>query len=102
VELPENVTDASQQVANRCNASGGQFVVTGQGGLPSTPVGQLASDRPWSDLRDLSSFSGLTSAPIANPELTEATHWQMNDQGQMTLVASRPIAIQAAATCAGH
>ncbi|MFE4107177.1 two-partner secretion domain-containing protein, partial [Almyronema epifaneia] len=58
VELPENVVDASNQVATGCaEQANSRFVATGRGGIPLNPSEQVASDRPWNDIRNLSEFS---------------------------------------------
>ncbi|MEM9213476.1 MAG: S-layer family protein [Cyanobacteria bacterium P01_F01_bin.150] len=48
--LPSTVNDATDQVATACgeSTSRSQFVVTGQGGLPTNPDGD--GDRPWPNI----------------------------------------------------
>ncbi|PAX45953.1 filamentous hemagglutinin, partial [Brunnivagina elsteri CCALA 953] len=57
IELPENVTDPSQQIASGCSANqGSSFVATGRGGIPQNPTQEVMSDRTWSDIRDISAY----------------------------------------------
>ena len=91
-QLPDTVIDPNAQVASTCQAiAQNTFVVTGRGGLPATPTANNNDDRPWSDLRDLSTFAPqpstptpLTTAPV------EATGWQVGRSGQLELVAIDP------------
>lgn len=57
VELPEEVVDVSELVAQSCSAGGGavakgssEFVITGRGGLPPTPSEAFKSDTVLVDL----------------------------------------------------
>jgi large exoprotein involved in heme utilization and adhesion len=90
-QLPETVLDPNAQVASTCQAiAQNTFVVTGRGGLPATPATN-SSDRPWSDLRDLSTFLPQESnaVPVAAvPQ--EATGWRVGQSGQLELVAIVP------------
>jgi filamentous hemagglutinin family protein len=112
VELPENVTDPSQQIATGCSANqGSTFVATGRGGIPENPNQQVTSDvydglglRTWSDIRDLSAYrkTGETTAQIpTSPEtLIQASSWHRNGQGKVELVADiSPTNIQQTLTC---
>ncbi|WP_228035609.1 two-partner secretion domain-containing protein [Oculatella sp. LEGE 06141] len=104
VKLPENVVDASNQVATGCgNYANSRFVATGRGGIPLNPSEQVASDRPWSDTRDLSEFvhqeqgriaetpAVPTAAPTAQiTEITEINGWVVNEEGKVNLVAVTP------------
>ena len=109
VELPENLVDASQQVAQTCAATqASRFVATGRGGIPENPTQALSSDRTWNDIRDLSAYSGAIAPTVNSASLTaqspisEATGFTVNSQGQVELVAtsesSRP-SNPAPATC---
>jgi filamentous hemagglutinin family protein len=114
-QLPEDVTDPSQQIATGCSAlQESQFVVTGRGGLPPNPTERLNSTRTWSDVRDLSAFrSSETVAadradagtdensprlrtvvaepePVNPPAIVEATGWMVNEAGNVELVAVVP------------
>ncbi|MEH1909407.1 S-layer family protein [Nostoc sp.] len=113
VELPENVTDPSQQIATGCAGSeGSRFVATGRGGIPQNPLQQVTSDvydglrlRTWSDIRDISAYrqTGEVTAQIPeSPEvLVQATSWHRNAQGKIELVADKsPSYVQQRLTCA--
>jgi filamentous hemagglutinin family protein len=114
-QLPEDVTDPSQQIATGCSTlQESQFVVTGRGGLPPNPTERLNSTRTWSDVRDLSAFRSSEtvaadradagtdeSSPrlrtvVAEPEpanppaIVEATGWMVNETGNVELVAAVP------------
>ncbi|MHC5936704.1 two-partner secretion domain-containing protein [Nostoc sp.] len=113
VELPENVTDPSQQIATGCAGSeGSRFVATGRGGIPQNPLQKVTSDvydglrlRTWSDIRDISAYrkTGEVMAQIPeSPEvLVQATSWHRNAQGKIELVADKsPTYVQQRLTCA--
>ena len=108
IELPAEVVDGSDQVASSCaDAAGNRFVASGRGGLPPRPE-RLASNRPWNDLRALSSFgSQPLELPVETPNqveapLTEATAWTIDEHGQIALIdtASRTEPIVPLVTCA--
>ncbi|MEH2057447.1 MAG: S-layer family protein [Nostoc sp.] len=113
VELPENVTDPSQQIATGCaNSEGSRFVATGRGGIPQNPTQQIGSDvydglrlRTWSDIRDLSAYRKTQALqaqiPTAPETLIQATSWHRNAQGKIELVADKsPTQVQQPLTCA--
>jgi filamentous hemagglutinin family protein len=99
LELPVDLVDASQQIATGCGGNqAASFVITGRGGVPSNPVQGLKTDRPWQDPR---SIPKNNIATIPNPQLVEATTWQLTPQGQPQLIAASPIAPNhLAITCA--
>jgi filamentous hemagglutinin family protein len=105
VELPENLTDPSQQIATGCsNNTGSSFVATGRGGIPQNPNQQVTSERTWSDIRDLSAYrktGEITSQIPPSPEtLIQATSWHRNAQGQIQLIADKSSRnMQASLTC---
>ncbi|MGI0493635.1 filamentous hemagglutinin N-terminal domain-containing protein [Alkalinema pantanalense CENA528] len=104
-ELPVNVADASQKIATGCNANqGSQFVATGRGGIPQNPNQQVAGDRTWNDLRDLSAYRNqnrtIAANPTTQPALVQAAGFQRNTDGTIALVASPvPVNIPTIATC---
>ncbi|MDZ8105798.1 MAG: S-layer family protein [Nostoc sp. DedQUE12a] len=106
IELPENLTDSSQQIAIGCSANtGSSFVATGRGGVPQNPTQQLRSDRTWSDIRDLSAYrkiGNVTAQIPASPEVIfQATSWYRNPQGKIELVADKSLTqVQQPLTCA--
>ncbi|MCC5634651.1 S-layer family protein [Nostoc sp. CHAB 5844] len=104
IELPENLTDSSQQIATGCSTNtGSSFVATGRGGVPQNPTHEVRSDRTWSDIRNLTAFQ--KSPPVqaqipSSPELIQATSWHRNANGKVELIATRPAYVQPAFTCA--
>jgi filamentous hemagglutinin family protein len=101
--LNTDILDPSQQVSNQCAASrGSQFIATGRGGIPQSPLKKKAPGRSWNDLRV--SFSGTSPTNSAQHLTTvqpiiEATALQMDESGMMALVAPNPVGLQTAATC---
>ncbi|MBD2441047.1 S-layer family protein [Nostoc sp. FACHB-110] len=94
VELPANVTDKSQQIANTCDGNqGSSFVATGRGGIPQNPTQDISSDRTWSDTRNLTAFYTTKPAQAQIPKsperLVQATSWRRNPQGKIELVANQ-------------
>jgi filamentous hemagglutinin family protein len=94
IELPENVTDQSQQIASGCSANqGSSFVATGRGGIPQNPSQEVRSDRPWSDIRDISAYRKTQSVqaqiPKSSETLVQATGWYRNARGKIELVADK-------------
>jgi filamentous hemagglutinin family protein len=105
VELPANITDPSQQIAIGCaDTSGSSFVATGRGGIPQNPTQEVRSDKPWSDVRDLSSYR--TTAQLqaqvlqSRGNLIQATSWHRNSQGKIELVVDKSsMSMQPSLTC---
>jgi filamentous hemagglutinin family protein len=100
VDLPTNIVNASGLINPSCSAfdgkEGSTFLVTGRGGLPSSPDDFLSSDVVWSDTR-------LTALPVSpSPRVTPsvrktaegvaivpATGWVFDEKkGEVTLIAS--------------
>lgn len=100
VKLPEELSDASNQVVVSCAAAqGNSFTITGRGGLPEDPTATIRGQTVWSDLQDFSSVTeGANATPTNNQALTknrpsrivEATGWVTDKQGHVTLVAALP------------
>jgi filamentous hemagglutinin family protein len=108
-ELPETLTDSSNQIAQTCSSQSrnNSFVVSGRGGLPPTPREVLNAAQGWIDWRVSGSrgeegtrekgsteeFSSEQSA-IQNPKskiqnpLVEATGWVRDLEGTVRLVAN--------------
>ncbi|MEH1862224.1 MAG: S-layer family protein [Nostoc sp.] len=105
VELPVNLVDSSKQIATGCfNNTGSSFVATGRGGVPQNPLQQVTSDRPWSDIRDISAFQKTGNVTAQTPTLPEvliqATSWHRNAQGKIELVAAQsPTNMRSPLTC---
>ncbi|WP_427157688.1 filamentous hemagglutinin N-terminal domain-containing protein [Aliinostoc sp. HNIBRCY26] len=106
VELPENVTDPSQQIATGCsNTNNSSFIATGRGGVPKNPSQDVRSDRTWSDIRNISAFQTTTQiqaqTPTHPPIPIQATSWHRNSQGQIELIADKSaVNFQPSLTCA--
>ncbi len=116
VELPANLADSTDELTAGCGAGQSQFVATGRGGLPPSPVNALNESRPWQDLRPIASqsaqlsaqrsaqtsnqasnqASNQTAAPQPNtastpetaPPLQEAVAWNLNNAHEVVLLAA--------------
>jgi large exoprotein involved in heme utilization and adhesion len=121
--LPIEVVDASNQIAQTCGAGGrearkNEFIVTGRRGMPSNPYEPLSSDEALEDIHPPSGFSSSrNSKPVAartvtsqsatsnpKPSIVEAQGWVINDKGQVVLTATASTAtphnsLPASATC---
>lgn len=98
VQLPEKVSDPSNQVVVGCAAAdGNSFTITGRGGLPVDPTAPIRGQTLLSDLRDFTNadlnhqaqstpHSQRSTQKVRSPIL-EATRWVRNKQGQVELVA---------------
>ncbi len=111
VELPTQLTDPSQQIANRCSSNNeSSFVSTGRGGIPQNPEEYVYVNRSWSDVRDLSAFRKQNNNTVENPLLSnqpaivEATGFIRNENGVIELVALEniPLTTQKIANCTNH
>ncbi|MGM3307450.1 two-partner secretion domain-containing protein [Anabaena sp. WFMT] len=105
VELPENVTDSSQQIATGCSDNtGSSFVATGRGGIPQNPTQDVRNNPTWSDIRDISAYRGNSASaqiPQSPKTLISATSWHRNAIGKIELIADpSPIQVQQSLTCA--
>lgn len=102
--LPTNVVDASNQIAQTCSAGAGkvaqnEFIITGRGGLPDNPSEVLSTDAVWTDLRTptvvntIQSQESVTNqSQTSQPPIVEANGWVINDRGQVVLTAAAPTA----------
>jgi large exoprotein involved in heme utilization and adhesion len=100
VNLPTDVVDASNQIAQTCPTGGGsvvqnEFIVTGRGGLPDNPSEVVSTDAVWTDLRTPTAVSRIQSeefvAPrvvTSQPPIVEANQWVINEQGEVVLIAT--------------
>lgn len=96
VELARSPIGEDDRIVTGCAIDlSNSFTVVGRGGLPPNPEEQLIGDRPWADLRDLSTFRG-SIAENTSPEspgktqpraIVEANSWITNEQGEIELVA---------------
>lgn len=114
VELPTEVTDPSQQIANRCSSNNeSSFVSTGRGGIPQNPQEDVDVNQTWSDVRDLSAFrkqsNNINHNTVENPLLSnqprivEATGFIRNQKGEIELVAleNNPLRNKQISGCSG-
>nr|WP_258003911.1 S-layer family protein [Fischerella thermalis] len=100
VELPENLTDPTDQIAeNPCQkGSGSSFIVTGRGGLPSSPNNDLSSDNIHVDLVESVASSNSPNVTIKQSQLIQPTTknivpargWVFNKKGEVVLTAYDP------------
>jgi large exoprotein involved in heme utilization and adhesion len=100
VELPQALTDPSNQIATGCAASkGNNFAVTGRGGLPENPTATIRGVTLWSDLRPMqqkdSAMGRLGNSEVEKvtamtSPLIEATGWVTDEIGRVKLVAQAP------------
>jgi large exoprotein involved in heme utilization and adhesion len=105
--LPTEVIDASNQIAQACGTRGAEagkneFIVTGRRGMPSNPHEPLSSDEPLEDIHPPSGFSSSrnskpdaarivtpqSATSNAKPPIVEAQGWVINDKGQVVLTAT--------------
>jgi filamentous hemagglutinin family protein len=105
--LPTEVVDASNQIAQTCAAGGGEvgkneFIITGRRGMPSNPYEMLSNEQALEDIRLPEGFSSrrnsnpdaakaVTSQSVTTnpkPPIVEAQGWVMNDKGQVVLTAT--------------
>ncbi|GAP93916.1 beta strand repeat-containing protein [Leptolyngbya sp. NIES-2104] len=102
IELPSNLIDSNQQMAQGCSsASNSQFIVTGRGGIPENPTDQLMWSRVWVDLRSVPSSTSAI-APVQEPSLIEATGWKRDREGKVILTANHSSRVlHPNVTCAG-
>ncbi|ELS31508.1 MULTISPECIES: filamentous hemagglutinin N-terminal domain-containing protein [Pseudanabaena] len=113
IELPTDVIDPSQRIAQGCQTLGNsRFVVTGRGGLPDNPSDRRSGDHPWIDIRDPVAFRNSNAlatgeqsekrAANVTPPIVEATGWQLNAKGEVDIYAANNVARETTVTdCAG-
>jgi len=112
VQLPTELTAASQQISTGCPARrGNSFTITGRGGLPEDPTQTLRGSTVWQDWRlPSNSTAGVPSPPVGSDRdgtggelppntlalthpqspIVEAQGWVINAQGEVELVAQVP------------
>ena len=86
VELPQNLTDASDRITAGCPTDEeARFITSGRGGLPVNPRQTLQSEVILQDLRDI---SANTPSTLSSPsQIKEATGWIVNKDGVVEFVA---------------
>ncbi|MCC5639991.1 S-layer family protein [Nostoc sp. CHAB 5844] len=104
VDLPTNVVDSAGLIEQSCAAlndeTGNQFIITGRGGLPTSPEESLGGDVLWSDTRLTVTTKPQQNAktPVTRKQPTISDHvaivpasgWVSDRQGKVTLVAHSP------------
>ncbi|PMB20730.1 filamentous hemagglutinin N-terminal domain-containing protein [Fischerella thermalis] len=100
VELPENLTDPTDQIAqNPCQkGAGSSFTIIGRGGLPSSPNDNFNSDNVRVDLVKPSTTSNNSPNSTINQPTTQPTAkqiipaqgWIFNNKGEVVLTAYDP------------
>ncbi|WP_256973238.1 S-layer family protein [Nostoc sp. T09] len=107
-ELPTEIIDVSGLIAQdfcRVVGKNSEFVVTGRGGLPSSPNEPLRANAPWEDLRliEESQPTAFTLPPAARSEqpkikdnqpetIVEAQGWISSSNGNVLLTA-KPVTV---------
>ena len=111
-ELPATFADASNQITQTCSGNrdgqNSEFIVSGRGGLPSSPIDALASNAPttdWAILNETTETNALTTSPssallepalFTEGEMVEAQGWT-RENGSVKLVAAAPAVAQTTA-----
>ena len=101
IELPENLVDASQQIAQACTGGRQQqstFIATGRGGLPlspNEPLRERAVITNWVDLPSQTTERRINKLPTASatpstPKIIEAQKIVVDQNGDTYLVAESP------------
>ncbi|MUG92406.1 filamentous hemagglutinin N-terminal domain-containing protein [Scytonema sp. UIC 10036] len=101
VELSENFVDPTQQIAqNPCQQfSASEFIITGRGGVPTSPNQVIGSDNVRVDLlapiasttnSGNATINQLSTSPTAK-QVVPAQGWVFNDKGEIVLTAYDPI-----------
>jgi hypothetical protein len=106
VELVIRPIDASGQIALSCSASGklaneeNKFIITGRGGLPSSPNDLFTAEQLLDDFgTPVASNPSATTNPVSaaptspSKQLVEAQGWVVDATGVVTLVAQAPSVI---------
>jgi filamentous hemagglutinin family protein len=110
LQLPGNILDASNQIDQNCpnarnNRTMGQFIITGRGSLPTSPLDPLADNPNLPKLAELTQADrsiAQTTQPIpqVTASIVEAQGWQKTRDGKVILLA-QPIVTPANITMSG-
>ncbi|MCP6762700.1 MAG: filamentous hemagglutinin N-terminal domain-containing protein [Fischerella sp. CENA71] len=96
MQLPDTPTDASNQIAqNPCQKGfGSTFLITGRGGVPSSPNDSFTTDNVRVDLAQPASSSSSQAVTINQPktsvttkQIVPARGWIFNEKGEVVLTA---------------
>ena len=88
IELPENLTDASDRITAGCPSDEeARFITSGRSGIPQNPRQVLQNQVILQDLR-ISNSTPSTPSTLSPPSLIkEATGWIVNKDGDVEFVA---------------
>ncbi|MEL7244534.1 MAG: filamentous hemagglutinin N-terminal domain-containing protein [Cyanobacteria bacterium J06573_2] len=93
IQLPTEVVDSSQKIADGCSVNqGNSFTFIGKGGVAANPADTIIDLTLWNDLRDLndSNVAKKISSQVKNHSsqpIVEATGWVVDKQGNVEFVA---------------
>jgi filamentous hemagglutinin family protein len=89
IELPTNLIDSAQQVAQGCSSNrDSSFIITGRGGNPNNPQDTMLNFPTWKDFRPVS--QARPADRIASTSvLVEAMKWQQDPSGKIQLMAEQ-------------
>ncbi len=98
IQLPSNLVDASQQIAQNCTPRGRQnassFIATGRGGLPQSPNEPLRGRAVITDWVDLPAQATAITDKLSTASMTKSTNpiveaqgWIVDANGNIMLVA---------------
>ncbi|RUT07711.1 hypothetical protein DSM106972_019710 [Dulcicalothrix desertica PCC 7102] len=98
IELPEEVVDATRQVAQICPRIPGakplgEFTITGRGSLPPNPLDMMpgtTTQRALASLDEKAKVSNMPQQPQLNSPIVEAQGWIKTEDGSVELVATAP------------
>ncbi|MBW4431577.1 MAG: S-layer family protein [Pelatocladus maniniholoensis HA4357-MV3] len=106
VELPENLADVSNQIAqNPCQkGTGSSFTITGRGGFPSSPDDGFSNNETRVDLVEPVASNSTQAATTnqsvkvtnTNKPIIPAQGWIFNSKGEVVLTAYDPTATSTA------
>lgn len=103
IELPDSLVSDNEQLTAGCLLDeDASFVVTGRGGIPASSGEQLNQALIWTDPRETTTIEHGASINNTAPALstpTEAQKWQVNEQGQVELVAITTQVLQPGLSC---
>jgi large exoprotein involved in heme utilization and adhesion len=108
MELPEEVVDATRKVAQICPKEPGtkplgEFIITGRGSFPPSPLETLAGNSSANlatlDISKTANVSSIKQAPQDLPtQIIEAQAWIKTSDGNIELVTSAPTATPSTAS----
>ncbi|OKH35361.1 hypothetical protein NIES2101_37745 [Calothrix sp. HK-06] len=99
IELPTNLVDASQQIAQGCTprnrGTASRFISTGRGGIPENPYEPLrkrAVINHWVTLpnNENQQTTEIKEEVPTPKQIVEAQGWVLNSRGEVELVAQAP------------